>query len=283
MSANRPRQKGVGQARRPRTPLRKRIGRRIPSRGRLVAALLLAAAGGGLLAMLNGPWLRVERVDLSGQRYTDAGLVEQILRPLHGSPLLAIDSRDVAERLGVLPAVESVTVETRLPDAVRVMVAEKKPAFVWLTSASRLIGATDGTLIGRLAPELEVPSELASLPLIDDRRRDSRTLLVGDVLPPEELRMALRLLALEPELLGSGGGSFAVRVSDEHGLVLVSRQPGWLAAFGFYGLDPAETPLMADARLDRQLAALRTLFATVNELNVGWVDVRNPGKVYWRA
>jgi len=283
MSGARQRRRGSGQARRPRTPVRRRLLGRLPSRGRLAAVLLLAAAAGGFVGLLNGPWLRVERVALAGQHYTDARLMEQILRPLHGRSTLGIDSRDVADRLAVLPAVATVSVETRLPGEVRVAIQEKEPAFVWLTSAGRMIGAADGRLIGRVELDADLPPELADLPLIDDRRRNSRTLIIGEQVPADELRAALRLLELDGDLLGSQASAFGVRVSDEHGLVLVSYQPGWVAAFGLYGVDPAETPEMVDAHLDSQVAALRTLFATVNELNVGWVDVRNPGKVYWRT
>jgi hypothetical protein len=50
-----------------------------------------------------------------------------------------------------------------------------------------------------------------------------------------------------------------------------------------YGLDPRETAAEADARLERQVTAVRTLFASRPEAEIGWVDVRNPGKVYFRA
>jgi hypothetical protein len=36
------------------------------------------------------------------------------------------------------------------------------------------------------------------------------------------------------------------------------------------------------ADIDAQVAAVRTLFAAHRENTIGWVDVRNPGKVYWR-
>jgi len=50
-----------------------------------------------------------------------------------------------------------------------------------------------------------------------------------------------------------------------------------------YGLDPRETAAAASARLERQVTAVRTLFASRDETEIGWVDVRNPGKVYFRA
>jgi hypothetical protein len=50
---------------------------------------------------------------------------------------------------------------------------------------------------------------------------------------------------------------------------------------GFYELDPREDQAAADARLEQQMAAIRTLFTTRNEHAVSWLDARNPGKVYW--
>ena len=54
-------------------------------------------------------------------------------------------------------------------------------------------------------------------------------------------------------------------------------------ALGVYGTDPRETSAEAAARLESQVTAVRTLFASRPEAGIGWVDVRNPGKVYFRA
>ena len=74
-----------------------------------------------------------------------------------------------------------------------------------------------------------------------------------------------------------------MRLDDEFGFGLVSSDPAWEMALGVYGTDPAETPADAAARLERQITAVRTLFATRTETEIGWVDARNPGKVYFRA
>jgi hypothetical protein len=68
---------------------------------------------------------------------------------------------------------------------------------------------------------------------------------------------------------------------DEYGFIIASRAPVWRAALGFYGLDPREEASVADERLEAQVAAIRTLFATRPESSVTWLDARNPGKVYW--
>lgn len=279
--ALRPRRRPAGHARKPRTPLRRRIGRRLPGRGRLLALLAFAAVLGGTVTLVNGPWLRVVEVAHAGERYTPAADLNEILGAFRGAPLLAVDSGALAERIEDLPAVASARVEAYLPGTLRVSVVEKAAAFTWVTRAARLVGAADGSIIAELPLDAELPAELAALPAVDDQRPGSRGLGVGDTLSAAELRMALRLLAVDPALLGSAATALGLQVDPEYGFVLVSAQPPWRAALGFYQLDPAEDAVTADARLDAQIAAVRTLFAGHAEASVSWVDARNPGRVYW--
>ena len=58
-TALRPRRRSGGHARRPGTPLRRRVRARLPSAGRILAVLLFASAVAGLVTLVNGPWLRV--------------------------------------------------------------------------------------------------------------------------------------------------------------------------------------------------------------------------------
>ncbi len=111
----------------------------------------------------------------------------------------------------------------------------------------------------------------------------SRLIRAGDRIPEALLRTALRLASLDPAALGSNAERLGVRLDDEFGLGLVAAEPGWEMAFGVYGTDPDETAGDAAARLERQVTAVRTLFATRVEADIGWVDARNPGKVYFRA
>ncbi|HYM53491.1 MAG TPA: FtsQ-type POTRA domain-containing protein [Candidatus Dormibacteraeota bacterium] len=280
-TAIRPRKRSAGQARRTTPAVRRRVGGGRLPRGRILALLLLATLLGGGAALVNGPWLRVEQVVHAGQRYTQVATLDEILEVYRGDALLAIDRSAIAERVRGLPAVAGVQVEALLPDQLRVTIAEKEPAFSWITSAARLLGAADGTLISELARDAELPPDLAGLPVVDDERRRSRNLIVGDVIHAEELHIAQRLLDLDPALLGSASTGTSLRIDAEHGFILVSTQPAWQAAFGFYGLDPGGDAVALDARLDEQVAAIRTLFATRPETSVRWVDARNPEKVYW--
>jgi hypothetical protein len=99
----------------------------------------------------------------------------------------------------------------------------------------------------------------------------------------QTMKTALRFVALDPARLGSRTKRLTVRLDDEYGFIVVSVQPTWEAAFGFYGLDPKDDEATIGDRIERQIGALRTLFAQRPEASVSWVDARNPGKVYFRA
>jgi hypothetical protein len=258
------------------------VRRALPAPGRLLAGLVTAALVAGLLALVNGPWLRVAHVAWAGERYTPASQLQRVLGRLNGTALLMVDARKLQARLERMPAVSQARVETFLPDAVKVTIVEKAAAFVWQTSAVRLLGAADGTLIGQLALAADLPPDLATLPLIDDHRQESRNAIVGDRIDAPTMAAALRLSGIDPATLGSTAADLEVRMTDADGFLLVSRQPAWMADFGYYPpLDAGELGAL-DERLNAQVAAVRTLFAARPEEEISWVDARDPGRVYWR-
>lgn len=270
------------QARRKGPKLRQQVRRALPAPGRLVAALVTAALIAGLVALVNGPWLRVARVAWAGERFTPASQLQRTLAPLDGTALLMVDARGLAARLERLPAVADARVEAFLPDAVKVTIVEKVAAFVWQTSAVRLLGASDGTLIGQLALGADLAPDLAALPMVDDRRAQSRDLIVGDRIDVVTLAAARRLSAVNPVELGSTAAAFEVRITDDDGFLLVSRRPLWIADFGFYPPPEAGTLGTLEERVNAQVAAVRTLFSARPEAEISWVDARDPGRVYWR-
>lgn len=276
------RRRPSAHAHRPGPPLRRRVRRALPARGRIAAALLTALLTGGLLALINGPWLRVSTVAWAGQRYTPASQLQRALAPLDGTALLTVDATAVAARVQRLPAVSHATVETVLPDTVRVRIVEKVATIVWQTSAVRLLGSADGTLIGQLALEADLPGDIAALPLVDDRRVASRDLIVGDRIDASALAAALLLSEVEPAALGSEAVDLAVRLTDADGFLLVSHEPGWEADFGFYPDAGDGASAVLEERIESQVTAVRTLFAFEGEGTVSWVDARDPRRVYWR-
>ena len=249
---------------------------------RLLAGLAATAAAAGLVALLDGPWLRVTEVTWTGEAFTTQRDLERILDRQRGTSVLAVDTGHLRERLERLPAVAAAVVSASLPGRVDVTIVEHEAAFVWETASARLLGAADGTLFAALPGDAALGPDLAQLPRVADERSMSRLMTAGDRIPDPMLRAALRLAALDPAALGSRAERLNVRLDDEFGFGLVAAEPGWEMALGVYGMDPNETATDATARLDRQVTAVRTLFATRSEVEIGWVDARNPGKVYFR-
>jgi cell division septal protein FtsQ len=272
--------RGQGHARRPKQPLRHRLRLRLPSRGRLFGVTGLAAALAAVVVALHGPWLRVGQVTYTGNVFTSPAEVDPLLDSLRDAPLLALDSRAISARLEELPAVAAAEVHPILPDRLEVTLTEKSAAAVWRTTTMRLLVAADGRVFAELPRFGPLGAGAAGLPVVDDRRASSTELFRGDSLGPEEVAQALRLVDLDPRLLGSHARRFTVRVDDLYGLVLIS-DAGWKAAMGVPLPEPGSTAPNLDAILDDQVAAIRTLFTTRPERTVGWLDVRNPGKVYW--
>jgi len=271
------------QARRPGAPMRRRFAGRIPSLRRALAALGAIAALAVLVALLSGPWLRVTGVAWAGQHYTDVDDLQDLLDAEHGTSLLALDTAALRERLEDLPAVATATVSASLSGELSATVQERPVAFIWETATVRFLGADDGTIFAGGPREADPDPALAALPLIRDERIVARLVTIGDVIPAAILRTALHVGAIDPARLGSAATALTVRLDDEYGFRIAAATPGWEVALGVFGLDPRETTAEADDRLERQVTAVRTLFASRPEAEIGWVDVRNPGKVYFRA
>jgi len=276
------RSRGRG-ARRPGVPVRQRLARRLPSIRRLIAGVGAVAVVAGLVALLNGPWLRVQQVSWVGAAYTDTGELGAILEEQHGASLLAVDTGSIANRLERMPAVAEAAVTASLTGRVSATLVERQVAFVWETRSARLLGSDDGTIFAAIRSDAELAEDLGAVPRVTDDRRSSRLLTVGDTIPGPLLEATMRILRIDPATLGSRASGVTLRIDDEYGFRLASTEPEWEIAFGVYGTDPRVTPAEAAARLERQVTAVRTLFAEEPEDGIGWVDVRNPGKVYFRA
>jgi POTRA domain, FtsQ-type len=279
----RPSRGGGRMARRPSVPLRRRLTGRLPSLRRVITAVGAVAMTAALAWLVAGPWLRVTEVTWSGERYTEARDLERLLDRQRGISLLALDTQTLRERLATLPAVAEARISTALSGRLEVTIVERDAAFVWETRTFLLLGAADGTLFAALPRGEPLPGELAGLPHVVDERSMARLMTTGDRVGAVVLDAALHLAELDPGALGSDARSVRVRINDEYGLELIADAPGWEMAFGTYGTDPNESAAEASARLERQVTAVRTLFATRAENEIGWVDARNPGKVYFRA
>ncbi len=272
-----------GMARRPGIPLRRRVARRLPSLQRVLAVLGAGASAAALVALLNGPWLRVADVAWAGERYTDPDSIGELLQAQRGASLLSVDTGALSRRLERIPSIADASVRASLTGRLEATVTEREVAFVWITNFGRFLGAGDGTIFASLGTDDPMPEALAGLPVVTDNRFAARVVSIGDRIPDAVLGVALRLVTLDPALLGSSTSGFTLSVDDEYGFRLRSEEPAWEVVLGVYGVDPTQTQEEVDARIERQVTAVRTLFASRDEAEVGWVDVRNPGKVYFRA
>ena len=271
------------QATKPGVPMHRRIAGRLPPLRRILMGTAAVAGVAALIALANGPWLRVQGVGWEGAHYTAAGELTELLEPHQGQSLLTVDTRDLDRRLMRLPAVADATVTASLTGRLTATIREREPAFVWRTTAATFLGDDDGLIFAAHRGDEPLPPELAGVPVVQDDRFAARVVSIGDHIPERLLETTMRILAIDPTLLGSTAASLDLRLDDDHGFTLVAAEPGWEIALGVYGLDPRESAAEAAARLERQVAAVRTLFAQEPEDGIGWVDARNPGKVYFRA
>ncbi|MGI8659410.1 MAG: cell division protein FtsQ/DivIB, partial [Candidatus Limnocylindria bacterium] len=271
------------QARRPGVPLRTRIGRRLPSIRRLLAGVGAVVVAAAFVTLLNGPWLRVTDVAWAGEQFTSERDLGRVLDQQRGRSVLAIDTRELGRRLERLPAVADATVSASLPGRIDVSIVEREAAFVWTTSTSQLLGDADGALFAAMPADVDLDSQTIELPRVTDERTTARLMTPGDEIPDALLAIALRLADVDPASLGSKATQLSVMLDDEFGFRVTAAEPGWEMALGVFGVDPNETEAVAIARLERQVTAVRTLFASHPEAEISWVDVRNPGKVYFRA
>lgn len=271
------------QASRPGVPLRRRIGRRLPSIRRLLAGVGAVAVAAVLVTLLNGPWLRVTEVAWAGEQFTSERDLGRVLEGQRGRSVLVIDTGELGRRLERLPTVADATVSASLPGRIDVSIVEREAAFVWTTSTVQLLGDADGTLFAAMPRDADLAPQQIDLPRVTDERTTARLMTPGDEIPDALLAIALRLADVDPASLGSKATQLSVRLDDEFGFRVTAAEPGWEMALGVFGMDPNETEAVATARLERQVTAVRTLFASHPEAEISWVDVRNPGKVYFRA
>jgi len=104
-------------------------------------AQALALVGAPLalgLWLLTSPTFGLESVEVAGARYVEPAWVEAALAPHLGENLLRLPLDRVEAAVAANPWVERVTLDKRLPDRLRVDLAEREPAAL-LRDAARLV------------------------------------------------------------------------------------------------------------------------------------------------
>ncbi|MET7572633.1 FtsQ-type POTRA domain-containing protein [Streptomyces sp. NPDC005492] len=112
-------------------PLVRRLG---PRRLRLIVVLALAAVllGAAAVWLLYGsPWLRAEKVSVSGTKILTPGQVREAADVPVGGPLISVDTDAIEARLRrKLPRIDAVDVVRSWPHGIGLKVTERSPVLV---------------------------------------------------------------------------------------------------------------------------------------------------------
>jgi cell division protein FtsQ len=140
-----------------------------------------------LLAWSGQSGLAVRKVMVEGRRWTPPETLRSQLNINLGTPLLAIDTAAVRDRLETLAWVERATVARLLPDAVQIRLLERQPLALWQRAGRfEVIDRAGEVIEGALLDHH--PDEYGHL-----------RVLVGDG-APQEAAALFALLSTEPAL-----------------------------------------------------------------------------------
>lgn len=134
----------VGAGRWSTKAIRRRLLPKNPTvRRRRTLVTIAAVIGASVLAMivLASPLVAVRRVDVEGAQYTNAELVQSVVKSLKGHSVLTVDTRQAERRLESNPWVESARVQTYLPNRAVIEIAERKPVawFLGVDNRARVL------------------------------------------------------------------------------------------------------------------------------------------------
>lgn len=121
--------------------VRDRFRPRLPGRRGLLIGLVLALLLGGFggWALYGSPWLRVERVTVSGNRVLTDGEVTRAAAVPVGAPLVTVDKGAAQRRLrAALPRVRDVQAVRSWPHEISLKVTERRPELV-MESAGKYV------------------------------------------------------------------------------------------------------------------------------------------------
>jgi hypothetical protein len=126
----------------------------------------------GIFAVSVAPSFSARTLEIHGATFTSQSIIRSIVG-MDGTPnVFRLDTERAAEQLVRLPAVESASVQVRLPSTIVVDIVEREPKLVWTIGGSRYVVDQDGRLFGLVdsagnpvassAGPLATPSEGAS-------------------------------------------------------------------------------------------------------------------------
>jgi cell division protein FtsQ len=208
-----------------------------------VAALV--AAGWWLY---QSPWLRIQEVTVEGTRLLDPEYLVGAA-DLRGDSVFFPDTAGARERLEDVAMVRSVTFERDWPQAMRVIVEERRPWGFWEARNRRYVIDEDGVVLERVLPDEGAPV-IRQLDAGDN-------LQPGDRVDSDAVSLARQIAEAAPERLGLTLDTVEYRERD--GLTVVFVE-GLRVTFG-------------DGRdFDYKIAALQALLERTRQEGV---EVRN--------
>ncbi len=123
------------------TPFQRMVAAGVAAIGVLVFALVVwhsgapqraaRALGDSLLALTAKAGFRVEDITVTGRSRTTSEEILAALGVKRGDPILGLDLEDAKDRLEAIPSVRAAAVERRLPHALHVVIAERRPVALW--------------------------------------------------------------------------------------------------------------------------------------------------------
>ena len=236
-----------------------------PVRAGALLAMLLAAAA--VYGVANSSAFTFQDVRVEGAALTDPAAVERVLDEVRGGNLFGLRTVPLEAALLNLPTVRTASVAVGLPSSLVVRLEERSPVLVWRVGAARFLVDRDGRLFARVADE--PGPEVATLPVVEDRRAASAGLSIGGQLEPVYLDAATRLVSLVPADVGSEATAFSVAVGDINGFVLRAHPQDWTAVFGFYTLSlrtpdliPGQVRLLRSLIIGREPLVERVILAS---------------------
>jgi cell division protein FtsQ len=124
-------------------------GPAVSRRGRRAVPLLAGAAVAAVAwALLASPFATVRGVEVTGASPRWAAAVREAAAPALGRPLLFAGGAEVAERVGAVPGVRSVSVGVRWPGTLTVAVVERPAAVAVPVRGGVRVFAADGVDLG---------------------------------------------------------------------------------------------------------------------------------------
>jgi hypothetical protein len=102
----------------------------------------VAACCGVVYAAVWGPWLRVRRVEVRGTHFVSESTIANLV-PV-GAHIWLLPKDRIVQQALQNPVIQSVAVLRGLPDSVRIVVEEKKPALLWISGGTASVLDADG-------------------------------------------------------------------------------------------------------------------------------------------